>query len=159
MSDAWIGVVGAAIGAAAGLLGAYMSGRASSRSAVNKDVRDAAAELIGMARTPGRMRMVYEAGNVERAQLVGLVVDWFEDLTAAYSKVVVASDDENVAGAAGYLWQRASDQFLALLGRPEAQYATPEEIDSEIESAIWSLQNAVSQHHGSGRAHTQDGLD
>ena len=49
MADAWIGVVGAAIGALAGIVGGWTTYFLTSRRARRKEIREAAADLIAKA--------------------------------------------------------------------------------------------------------------
>src|SRR2546421_424039 len=152
MSDAWISagaaLLGALTGAAAGLIGAQLKGRSEAHNAVAKEIRDATAELIAKARRPARLEMVYESGEIDDESLKPLVVDWYEEITLAHTKLVVLTGEQDVISAAGWLWQRSTDLVLKLLGRPEAQGY---DIESELHDAIRDLQDAVARHHGSGK--------
>ena len=69
MNDAWIGVVGAAIGALAGVLGGWMTHFLTSRRARLVEVREAVADLVATASLPTVVNSAVDANAIPRDEL------------------------------------------------------------------------------------------
>lgn len=79
MAEAWIGVVGAAIGALAGIVGGWLTYFLTSRRVRRNEIRDAAADLIANASLPTVISRALELHAFERKRLAELIIPWSED--------------------------------------------------------------------------------
>jgi len=113
MNDAWIGVVGAGVGALAGILGGWLTYFLTSRRARRNAVTEAASELIAKASLPSVIANALEAGAFGREQIAQLILPWSEETMRARARLAALAPD--VFSLCDFLWQRSSDQMMALL--------------------------------------------
>ena len=113
MADAWIGVVGAAIGALAGIVGGWTTYFLTSRRARRNEIREAAADLIAKASLPTVVNSALEVQAIKRKRLAELIIPWSEDTMRARAKLAALAPD--VFQICDYLWQRSSDQMNAVM--------------------------------------------
>ena len=113
MNDAWIGVVGAGVGALAGILGGWLTYYLTSRRARRNAVTEAAAELIAKASLPSVITNGLDAGAFDREQIAELILPWSEETMRARARLAALAPD--VFSLCDFLWQRSSDQMMALL--------------------------------------------
>ena len=113
MNDAWIGVVGAGVGALAGILGGWLTYFLTSRRARRIAVTEAASELIAKASLPSVIANALEVGAFGREQIAQLILPWSEETMRARARLAALAPD--VFSLCDILWQRSSDQMMALL--------------------------------------------
>ena len=147
MGDAWVGLLGALIGATAALGGAAMTTLIGARNERDRELRHAAAELIARARHPAYVHQALKLGVVSKEHIAELVMRWGEDMARAHTNLVIIGDRDAV-GAADLLWQRATDHLLALLGGDAGRDA--DSLQLEVDRLIWDLQARVAERYGSG---------
>lgn len=146
MSEAWIGLIGALIGASAGLGGAAITSHFADKRALGAEIRTATAQMAARARYPAYVRRALDHELVGREHIAELVTTWGEDMAAAHSRLLVLGDVD-IVSAADFLWQRATDHLLALLGEDHAG-ATAEELELVVENLIRELQIVVGRQFG-----------
>jgi hypothetical protein len=152
MADAWIGVVGAAIGALAGIVGGWLTYVLTSRRSRRNEIRDAAAELIAKASLPTVVGNALELQAIERSQVAELVIPWSEATMRA--RASLAARAPKVFGLCDFLWQRSSDQMNAVLkGDLDAAGC----LAAEVAEITIELEQALAQE--TSRRHIQRALD
>ena len=147
-----IGVVGALIGALAGFGGAFLTAKLGVRTGRQREIREAAAELIALARHPAYVSEAVEFGLGGREEMVDLITRWGQDMARAHTKLVVVADDPVVVGHADLLWQRATDHLLALLHGPERAGEEAGTLEVVVGECIWELQASVAERYGGSSA-------
>jgi hypothetical protein len=149
---AWIGVIGAAIGAAAGIAGGWLTFFLTSRQAREKEIRNAAADLIAKASVPSVLSDALDAGGIGRRSLADIVIPWSEETMRSRAKLAARAPE--VFSLCDFLWQRSSDQMNALLRNDR------EEVDSlrsEVVRITIELEQELAKE--TSRRHIQRGLD
>ena len=140
MNDAWIGVVGAGIGALAGILGGWLTYFLTSRRARRNSVTEAASELIAKASLPSVITNALDAGALGREQIAELILPWSEETMRARARLAALAPD--VFSLCDFLWQRSSDQMMALLkGDSDAARS----LASEVVMITVELEQSLSQ--------------
>lgn len=157
MSDAWVGLVGALVGASAGVGGVLVTSWLRARHDLNGEIRRAAAELIARARYPAYASQALKHELVDRDDVSELFTRWGEEMARAHTNLVVIADAE-VVGAGDILWHRSTDHLLALLGEPNAG-DDAESLQVEVEQLIWQLQEEVTDRYGAGSIRRRRALD
>lgn len=152
MAEAWIGVIGAAIGALAGIAGGWLTYFLTSRRARRNEIRDAAAALIAKASLPTVVGKAIEANAIEQEQVAELVIPWSEDTMRARAKLAALAP--KVFSNCDYLWQRSSDQMNALLA---GDVPGASSLASEVEQITIELEQALAAE--TSRRHIQRALD
>jgi len=127
MSEAWIGVVGAAIGALAGIAGGWLTYLLTSRQARREAIAQAASDLIAKASLPSVIAEALDPEAIDRERISQLVLPWSEDTMRARARLAALAPD--AFGLCDLLWQRSSDQMMELLkGDREAAGSLASEI-------------------------------
>jgi hypothetical protein len=156
MSDAWIGVVGGAIGALAGLCGAWLTVFLTSRSQRRNEIREAVVDLIAKSRYPELTRKALARGSLDDDRLYVLVSEWTEDITRARARLAILAPAE-IQSKGDFLWQRADDYMNALLERQSQQDIDALEV--EVRQLVFGLEEITGKALGHGRNTLQRGLD
>ena len=152
MNEAWIGVVGAAIGALAGIVGGWLTYVLTSRRARRTAVTDAAADLIAKASLPAVITNALEAQAIDRERVAELILPWSEDTMRARARLAALAP--NVFSLCDFLWQRSSDQMMAVLnGDSDAAKS----LALEVASITVELEQALAQE--TSRRRIQRALD
>jgi len=140
MNDAWIGVVGAGIGAMAGILGGWLTYYLTSRRSRRNAVTEAASELIAKASLPSVMMNALDAGVFDNKQIADQVLTWSEETMRARARLAALAP--GVFSLCDFLWQRSSDQMMALL---KGDIDTATSLTSEIQRIIIELEQSLAQ--------------
>jgi len=120
MPDAWIGVVGGAIGALAGLCGAWLTAFLTSHSQRKNEIREALLDLIAKSQYPELTRKALARGSLDDDRLHVLVSEWTEDITRARARLAILAPAD-VQSMGDYLWQRADDHMNSILEKQSEQ--------------------------------------
>jgi hypothetical protein len=149
---AWIGVIGAAIGAGAGIVGGWLTFFLTSRQTRVKEIRDAAADLIAKASVPSVLSDALDAGGIGRHSLGDIVIPWSEETMRSRAKLAGLAPE--VFSLCDFLWQRSSDQMNALLRNDRGEVAS---LRAEVVMITVELEQALAKE--TSRRHIQRALD
>ena len=152
MSEAWIGVVGALIGALAGIAGGWLTYFLTSRRARQNDIREAAADLIAKASLPSVVSRALKVNAIEKKRIEELIIPWSEDTMRARAKLAALAP--GLFEHCDFLWQRSSDQMNALL---QDDRRGAESLASEVEQITIQLEQALAKE--TSRRHINRALD
>jgi hypothetical protein len=156
MSEAWIGVVGGAIGALAGLCGAWLTVYLTARNQSKKEIREAVLNLIAKSRYPELTRKALARGTLDDDKLYVLVSEWTEDITRARARLAILAPAE-IQSMGDFLWQKSDDYMNALL---EKQSQTDiGALEVEVNQIVFELEAITGKALGHGREFLQRGLD
>ena len=152
MPEAWIGVVGAAVGAFAGIAGGWLTHTLTSRHARRGEIREAAADLISKASLPTVIGSTLGADMLRGERPAEIVLPWSEATMRARARLAALAPES--FSLCDFLWQRASDQMNALVaGDTEAAAA----LGIEVSRITIELEQALA--HETSRQHIQRALD
>jgi len=156
MSEAWIGVIGGAIGAIAGLGGAWLNSYLSDQANKNKEIQDAVLNIISTSRYPEFYRKAFMKNAIDKERLYILASEWTEKISRARARVVMLAPDE-IIGISDYLWQKPEDCMIALIN--ERSEEDVEQIELKVNRLIFELEAVAGKLLGHGREHVERGLD
>ena len=156
MSEAWIGVIGGAIGALAGLGGAWLSAFLSNKANNNKEIQDAVINIISTSRRPEFYRKASMKKAIDNEKLFILASEWMEEISRARARVAILAPDE-IIQISDYLWQKSQDCMVSLVD--EVSEDDVIQIEAKINELIFELERVAGKLLGHGREYVMRGLD
>ena len=156
MSDAWIGVIGGAIGALAGLGGAWLSAFLSDKGNKTKEIQDAVVNIISIARRPEFYRKASVKNAIDKEKLFILASEWTEEISRARARVAILAPDE-IIGISDHLWQESQDCMMVLID--ETREDDVDKLEVKVNQLIFDLERASGKLLGHGRENVVRGMD
>jgi hypothetical protein len=156
MSDAWIGIIGAAIGALAGLGGAWLSAFLTGQATKHKEIQDAVISIISISRRPEFYRKASMKNAIDKEKLFILASEWTEEISRARARVAILAPDK-IIGISDYLWQKSADCMMALIDGVGEEDVI--QIEVKVNELIFELEAAAGKLLGHRRKYVVRGLD